>query len=200
MNRSALEIREHLIKYIERYTSAVKYVGKVFLSGKGQTLEEYVGFMSSEGNCGDELSLYLTTRMCSKQIAVITKTSIWYPGKLDDGVDFVSLSDVDLILVYLGKNVFRGTDPKPPHHIPPQPELYSPSRKDEDYIPPTTSNVYKQESKLPRQHTQPMGSPTISSDTDVDSPPQPQPTPEKSKRHHRKLKHVVVKEKVYKIR
>ena len=65
--------------------------------------------------------------MCTKQIAVITKTSIWYTGKLDDRVNFISLSDVDLILVYLGKNVFRGTKPKPPHHIPPQPELDSPS-------------------------------------------------------------------------
>ena len=153
MNRSALEIREHLIKYIERYASAVKYVGKVFLSGKGHTLNDYVGFMSSEGNHGDKLSLYITARMCSKQIAVITKTSIWYTGELDDGVDFITLSDVDLILVYLGKNVFRGTKPKPPHHIPPQPELDSPLRKDEDYIPPTTSNVYEQESKLPRWYT-----------------------------------------------
>ena len=56
MNHSGLEIREHLIKYIERYASAVRYVGKVFLSGKGQTLDDYVGFMSSEGNHGDELS------------------------------------------------------------------------------------------------------------------------------------------------
>ena len=71
----------------------------------------------------------LCTRMCTKQIAVITKTSIWYTGKLDDRVNFISLSDVDLILVYLGKNVFRGTKPKPPHHIPPQPELDSPLMK-----------------------------------------------------------------------
>ena len=137
--------------------------------------------------------------MCSKQIAVITKTSIWYTRKLDDGVDFISLSDIDVILIYLGKNVFRGTKPKPPHHVPPQRELYSPSRKDEDYIPPTTSNVYEQKSKLPQWHTRSMGLPTISSDTDVDSPPQPQPTPEKSKHCHRKPKHIVVKEKVYKI-
>ena len=35
----------------------------------------------------------------------------------------------------------------------PQPELDSPSRKDEDYVPPTTSKVYKPESTLPWQHT-----------------------------------------------
>ena len=55
-------------------------------------------------------------------------------GEIDDGEDFISLSDIDLILVYLGKNVFRGTKPKPVlfHHTP-QPELDSPLRKDEDY-------------------------------------------------------------------
>ena len=128
MKRSALKIREHLIKYIKRYASAVKYVGKDFLSRKGQTLDDYVYFMSSQGNCGDELSLYLTARMCCKQVAVIMKTSLWYMGKLDDGEDFISLSDNDLILVYLRKNVFRSTKPKSVlfHHTP-QPELDSPS-------------------------------------------------------------------------
>ena len=107
--------------------------------------------MAIEGNCGDELSLYLAARMCCKHIAVITKSSIWCTGKLDNREDFISLSDVDLILIYLGKGVFRGTKPKPVlfHHTP-QPELDSPSRKDEDYIPPTTSKVYKLESTLPQ--------------------------------------------------
>ena len=90
MKRSALEIREHLIKYIKRYASAVKYVGKDFLSRKGQMLNYYVNFISSQGNCGDKLSLYLITRMCCKQVAVITKTNIWYTGKLGDGEDFTS--------------------------------------------------------------------------------------------------------------
>ena len=154
MKHSALEIREHLIKYIKRYATAVKYVGKDFLSRKGQMLDDYVDFMSTEGNCSDKLLLYLATRMCCKQVAVITKTSIWYTGKLDDGEDFISLSDIDLILIYLGKNVFPGTKPKPVlfHHTP-QPELDSPSRKDEDYIPPTPTKVYKLESTLPWWHT-----------------------------------------------
>ena len=76
MKHSALEIMEHLIKYIKRYATAVKYVGKYLLSRKGQMLDDYVDFMSTEGNCGDELSLYLAARMCCKQVAVIMKTSI----------------------------------------------------------------------------------------------------------------------------
>ena len=145
-----MEIRTHLIKYIKRCASAVKYVGKDFLSRKGQMLDDYANFMAIERNRGDELSLYLAARMCCNHVAVIMKSSIWYVGKLDNGEDFISLSDIDLILVYLVKGVFRGTKPKPVlFHCTPQPQLDSPSRKNEDYIPPTTSKVYKPESTLP---------------------------------------------------
>ena len=146
--------------------------------------------------------------MCCKLVAVITKSSIWYVGKLDNGVDFISLSDADLILIYVGKDVFRGTKPKPVllHHTP-QPELESPSRKDEDCLPPTTSKVYKLESTLPWQHTWSMGLPTISSDTEPASDrdsvhSEAQPTPEKSNPHQPrkpKAKQIVIKEQVYKI-
>ena len=58
----------------------------------------------------------------------------------------------------------------------------------EDYIPPTTSNVYKLESTLPQQHTRSMRLPTISSDTELASDrdsvhSEAQPTPEKSNLH-----------------
>ena len=128
--------------------------------------------------------------------------------KLDNREDFISLSDNDLIIVYLGKGVFRGTKPKPVlfHHTP-QPELDSPSRKDEEYIPPTTSKVYELESTLPRPHTQSMGLSTITSDTEPASDSDSvhsgtQPTPEKSNPHQPrkpKAKQIVIKEKVYKI-
>ena len=84
VKRSALEIHTHLIKYIERYASAEKYVGKDFLSRKGQALDDYVNFMAIEGDRGDKLSLYLAARMCCKHVAVLTKSSIWYMGKLDN--------------------------------------------------------------------------------------------------------------------
>ena len=105
--------------------------------------------------------------------------------------------------------MFRGTKPKPVlfHHTP-QPELDSPSRKDEDYISPTTSKVYELDSTLPQQHTQSMELPTISSNTEPASDrdsvhSHPQPTPEKSNPHRPrkpKPKQIVIKEKVYKIR
>ena len=156
MKHSALEIREHLVKYIKRYDRAVKYVGKDFLTRKGLKLEDYLDFMSIPGNRGDELSLYLVARMCSKQVAVITKNDIWYTGKLDNDEEaFISLDDVDLVLIYLGKNVFRGTKPKPDLiHCTPEPEVKSPSTKDTDYVP---SKVYKSESTLPSSTHDPWG-------------------------------------------
>ena len=72
------------------------------MSRKGQMLDDYANFMAIKGNCGDELSLYLAARMCCKHAAVIMKSSIRYTGKLDNREDFISLSDVDLVLVYLG--------------------------------------------------------------------------------------------------
>ena len=73
MKCSALEICTHLIKYIKRYASTVKYVGKDFWSRKGQKLDDYANFMAIEGNHGDKLSLYLAARMCCKHVAVIMK-------------------------------------------------------------------------------------------------------------------------------
>ena len=118
-------------------------MGKDFLTRK-----DYLDFMSVPGNCGDELSLYLAARMCSKQVVVITKNDIWYTGKLDNNEEaFTSLDDIDLILIYLGKNVFRTTKPKPVLiHCTPEPEVKSRSTKDTDYVP---SKVYEPESTLP---------------------------------------------------
>ena len=178
-------------------------MGKDFLTRKGLTLEGYLDFMSVPGNRGDELSLYLAARMCSKQVVDITKNDIWYTGKLDNNEEaFISLDDVDLVLVYLGKNVFRAAKPKPVLiHRTPEPEVKSPSTKDTDYVP---SKVYKPESALPRRHTRSMGSPTIESDTEPASEvhSSPQATPEKSKaRRHRcrKPTQIVIKQKEFKI-
>ena len=33
-----------------KYREAVKYVGKTFLSGKGQTLEDYIAYIKEPGN------------------------------------------------------------------------------------------------------------------------------------------------------
>ena len=109
------------------------------MSGKGQTLQDYTAYMQQPGNRGDELSLYLCARMCTKHITVITKTSVWYTGKFNDGKDFISLNDVDLVLVYLGKEVFQETKEKPTcafHPLPVPETTPARSANDEDYVPP----------------------------------------------------------------
>ena len=161
MKCDALFLHQHLIKYIEKYSETVKYVRKTFLSGKGQTLQDYTAYLQQPGNCGDELSLYLCARMCTKHIAVITKTSVWYTGKFHDGKDFIGLNDVDLILVYLGKGVFCDPKEKPTHvfHPLPVPET-TPARSanNEDNVPPP---VYDPESPHRIPHTRSMGAPQV---------------------------------------
>ena len=69
--------------------------------------------MKEPGNKGDELSLHLCTCMYQKQVAIITKTNIYYTGKLNNSCDdFIQISDCDMVLVYLGKGVFWGTKEK----------------------------------------------------------------------------------------
>ena len=112
-------IHAHLNKYMMKYGKAVKYVGKTFLSGKGQTLEDYIAHMKEPGNKGDELSLHLCAHMCQKQVAVVTKTIVYYTGKLNNSCDdFIQISDCDMVPVYFSKGAFRGTKEKPFLHRP----------------------------------------------------------------------------------
>ena len=153
--------------------------------------------MQQPGNCGDELSLYLCARMCTKHIAIIMKTSVWYTGKFNDGEDFIGLNDVDLILVYLGKGVFWETKERPilAFHPVPVPKNTPRSYNDEDYVPP---RVYGPESPHRTPHTHSMGSPQVS-ETEPALQTTPPATPPKP-HYQRKPKHFVVKQKVYKIR
>ena len=113
--------------------------------------------MKEPGNKGDELSLHLCTHMCQKQVAVVMKTNIYYTGKLNNSCnDFIQILDCDMVLVYLGKGVFRGTKEKPFLHRPelkrpvprPRPEM------DDEYKPP----VYDQETPPSKHFTWSMGS------------------------------------------
>ena len=76
-----------------RYGEAVKIMGKTFLVGKSQPLEDYIAYMKEPGNWGDELSLHLCIHMCQKQVAAITKTNVCYTGKLNNSCDdFIQIS------------------------------------------------------------------------------------------------------------
>ena len=114
MKRPHNYIHAHLSRYMIKYGEAVKYEGKTFLLGKGQTLQDYIDYMKQLGNKGDELSLHLCAHMCQKQVAVITKINFYYTGKLNNSCDdFIQISDCDMVLVYLEKDVFHGTKENP---------------------------------------------------------------------------------------
>ena len=189
----------HLIKYIEKYGKAVKVISKTFLSGKDQTLDDYISCIQQPRNCADELSLYLCTFMCQKQVAVITKTGVWYTGKLNNNCDdFIQISDCDMVLVYLRSGVFRGTKEKPFLYKPTGPAVPKTKLVKDDYIP---QGLYEQESAR-RPHTRSMGSPqplasgALGSSTEPasessESPDEPDNTPHtppKPKRQPRKAK------------
>ena len=91
-----------------KYGEAVKYMG--------QTLEDYIAYMKEPGNKGDELSLHSCAHVCQKQVAVVTKTNVYYTEKLNSCDDFIQILDCDMVLVYLGKGVFHGTKEKPLLH------------------------------------------------------------------------------------
>ena len=132
-----------------------KYVGKIFLLGKGQTLEDYIAYMKEPGNKGVELSLHLCTHMCQKQIAVVTKTNVSYTGKLNNSCnDFIQILDCDMVLVHLGKGAFHGTNEKPFLHRPEPKKAVPRPETDNEYVLP----MYEQESPPSRHFTQSMGS------------------------------------------
>ena len=154
-----------------RYGEAVKVVGKTFLLGEGQTLQDYILYMKEPGN---ELSLHLCTCMCQKQFAVITKTNVYYIGKLNNSCDdFIQISDCDMVPVYLGKDVFCGTKEKHFLHRP-EPKKPAPRTRpemDDEYEPPELP-VYDQESQPSKHFTWSMGSAPL-----AESPPRFMPEP-----------------------
>ena len=48
-----------------KYGEAVKYVGKTFLLGKGQTLEDYIAYMKEPGNKGMNFH-YIYAHVCAR--------------------------------------------------------------------------------------------------------------------------------------
>ena len=207
MNHPHDFICTHLTKYITKYGEAVKYVGKTFLSGKGQTLEDNISYMKKPRNKGDELSLHLCTNICQKQVAFVTKTNVYYTGKLNNSCDyFIQILDCDMVLVYLGKGVFCGTKEKPFLHRPEPKRVVPRPETDDEYVPP----MYEQESLPLRHFTQSIGSAPLAespphampepshTEAALDSSPAP---PTKRQGHPRRWpKQIVVREKVYKIR
>ena len=67
-------VHAQLADYIREHRANIEVVARDFLKRKGQSLEDYLEFIQHPGHRGDELSVYLLTRMGNRAISVITKT------------------------------------------------------------------------------------------------------------------------------
>ena len=95
-------MQSQLISYMQTCIKGVKLVGKKLLASKGLAVEDYISYISQEHNRGDELSLYLLSRMTQKHACVIRKNSVWYTRCCKDKDQEITVADCQIILVYLG--------------------------------------------------------------------------------------------------
>ena len=100
-------MRQQLVDYIITYHDPVSEVAEEYLSRKGQTPDDYLGYIKQPGNKGDQLALHIMACMANIATIVVTKTGVW---STFDG----DVLDVELVLVYLGKSTFQDTVPIPP--------------------------------------------------------------------------------------
>ena len=197
MNYTGEYIRPQLAKYITKYMDAVWVVAGGFLKAKGLTVEDYLLHISQSCNRADELAIYLISRFCQKYIAIITKDTVWFPRR------DTFIEDCPIVLVYLGGGTFHDTKSKVGKCFR---QLPTPMECEE----PDSEFVYNPESPwgspVPRRHTRSMGTPPpqlspLGAVESLAESSEPEDTPPKPKsRRPRKLKCIVVKEKVYKIR
>ena len=197
MNYTGEYIRAQLAKYITKYMDTAQVVAGDFLKAKGLIVEDYLLHISQPGNRADELTVYLISRFCQRYIAVITKDTVWFTRQ------DTSIEDCPIVLVYLGGGTFHDTKSKVGKCFRQLPTPMECEESDSDF-------VYDLESPwgspVPHRHTRSMGtpspqlSPSGAGESSAESS-KPEDTPPKPKsRRPRKLKCIVVKEKVYKIR
>ena len=85
---------------MQTYIKGVKIVGERLLAAKGLAAEDFIAYISQQNNHGDELSLYLLSRMVQKHLCVIGHDTIWYTSHCETGQ--INVKDCHIILVYLG--------------------------------------------------------------------------------------------------
>ena len=74
---------------------------------KGLAVEDFIAYISKPNNHGDELSLYLSSRMVQKHLCVIGHDNIWYTSYCETGQ--INVEDCHTVLIYLGGGTVRDT-------------------------------------------------------------------------------------------
>ena len=95
MGCSAEYMHFQLVHYMQTYIKGVKILGERLLAA-----EDFIAYISQQNNHGDELSLYLLSRMVQKHLGVIGHDNIWYTSHCKTGQ--INVEDCHIVLVYLG--------------------------------------------------------------------------------------------------
>ena len=83
---------------MQTYVSGVKIVADKLLASKGLAVEDYISYISQKNNRGDELSLYLLSRITQKHACVIGKNLVWYTSCCKDKDQEITVTDCQIIL------------------------------------------------------------------------------------------------------
>ena len=131
--------RESLIMFIKENMEKVKIIAQPFLKKKKLSLQDYIDFISTLGNHGDELDLHLLAVMHQICYCMITKSKVFYSHPIA----------FPTTLVYLGNSVFRDMmtlskkSPPPPHIGFNQPLPSTPLQEDLAIRTERSRNSYK---------------------------------------------------------
>ena len=103
-------MQSQLISYMQTCIRGVKIVGEKLLASKGLAVKDYISYISQEHNRGDELSLYLLSRMTQKHGCVVGKNLVWYTSCCKDKDQEITVAYCQIILVYLGAGTVQDTE------------------------------------------------------------------------------------------
>ena len=85
MGCSAQYMHFQLVHYIQTYIKSTEIIGERLLAAKSLADEDFIAYISQQNNRGDELSLYLLSRMVQKHLCVIGHDNIWYTSHCETG-------------------------------------------------------------------------------------------------------------------
>ena len=107
-NLSTQEIQHWLVGYINEWQNfgvVGEHSKRHYLEQKRTHLAQWCWYIKENGNCTDELVLYLLSRICNKHISIICKDKVYYYHTTPP--EHSQPTDCDFMFVYLGKNDIR---------------------------------------------------------------------------------------------
>ena len=100
-------MREQHIAYVQKHKDIILEHTQQYLTSKGLTIEDYLGFIQTSNNKADEITLYLLARQYGLHVAVITHDRVFYTHTIL--ASEADPSDWKIVLAYLGQGMVRDT-------------------------------------------------------------------------------------------